>query len=131
MLQLTKTPIPDNFSPTELEAKSDHELDGLPFGVIALDRAGVVHRYNLYESRFARIDRQQVLGRTFFGEIAPCARVDAFEGRFRRFTEQAEPRTMASRSTRLARRALSSGVSAAIRITLAAYRRGKNAWRTR
>lgn len=91
MLELTKTPRPEAFSPAEIDSKSDSDLDALPFGVIGLDQNGFVRRYNLYESRFARIDRQQVLGRMFFGEIAPCTRVDAFEGRFRRFTERATP----------------------------------------
>lgn len=91
MLELSKTPAPETFSPTELDSRSDSELDSLPFGVIALDRAGVVYRYNLYESRFARFDRNQVLGRAFFAEIAPCTRVEAFEGRFTRFADQAEP----------------------------------------
>ena len=91
MLELTKTPVPDTFTPWELHARSESELDALPFGVIALDGEGAVRRYNLYESRFARIDREQVLGRVFFGEIAPCTRLEAFEGRFRRFVETAEP----------------------------------------
>jgi len=41
-------------------------------------------RYNLYESRFARLDRNQVLGREFFGEVAPCTAVESFGGRFQR-----------------------------------------------
>jgi photoactive yellow protein len=91
MLELTKTPVPEAFSPLELGSKSESDLDALPFGVIALDAPGVVRRYNLYESRFARIDREQVLGRAFFTEIAPCTRVDSFEGRFQRFVASAEP----------------------------------------
>ena len=64
---------------------SDVELDGLPFGVIGLDPEGVILRYNLYESRLARLDRNQVVGRNFFLEVARCTRTDAFEGRFRDF----------------------------------------------
>lgn len=63
----------------------DHELDRAPFGIICLDGEGTILRYNLYESRLARLDRNQVLGRNFFEEVARCTRNDAFEGRFRRF----------------------------------------------
>ena len=55
----------------------------LDFGVVALDSDGVILRYNSYEARLARLDRNQVLGRNFFREVAPCTRGDAFEGRFR------------------------------------------------
>lgn len=61
---------------------TDEQLDALPYGVIALDDAGVVLRYNLYESQLARLDRNAVLGRSFFDEIARCTRTNAFRGRF-------------------------------------------------
>jgi photoactive yellow protein len=64
---------------------SDAELDGLPYGVICLDREGRVLRYNLAESRFARLDRAQVLGKSFFRRVAPCTATPAFEGRVRAF----------------------------------------------
>lgn len=76
------TPIP--FEPSTIDLRSDAEIDALPFGVIALDGRGVVLRYNLYESRLARLDRSQVIGRDFFNEVARCARHEAFEGRFKR-----------------------------------------------
>jgi photoactive yellow protein len=72
-------------------AMGDAELDGLPFGVIALDREGRVLRYNLAESRFARLDRAQVLGRDFFRRVAPCTATPAFEGRVRAFFAGAQP----------------------------------------
>lgn len=81
---------PDSKSPSssdlsDVDERSDAELDALPFGVIGLDDAGTILRYNLYESRLARLDRNQVLGRDFFTEVAPCTRTEAFEGRFRAF----------------------------------------------
>lgn len=77
------TPMPADV--VDVDACSDAELDALPFGVIGLDAEGVILRYNLYESRLARLDRNQVIGRRFFGEVAPCTRGEGFEGRFRRF----------------------------------------------
>lgn len=64
---------------------SEHELDSLPFGVICLDRDGKVLRYNLAESRLARLDRAQVLGKNFFRRVAPCTATPEFEGRVRAF----------------------------------------------
>ena len=82
------SPPPDTqattFDPMKLDQSSDQELDTLPFGVIALDDEGTILRYNLYEAQFARLDRNQVLGRDFFNEVARCTRGEAFEGQFRR-----------------------------------------------
>ena len=82
------------FSPTSarrrLDAFGDDELDALAFGVIALDREGIIHRYNLAESRFARLDRNQVLGKNFFTRVARCAATPAFEGRVRKLFDDAD-----------------------------------------
>ena len=73
---------PSSFNPMALDAMSDAELDTLGVGVVGLDANGIIHRYNLYESRLARLDRAQVVGRSFFGEVAKCTR-GPFEARFR------------------------------------------------
>ncbi len=64
---------------------SDTELDALEFGVICLDPDGKVLSYNLAEARMARLDRAQVLGKSFFRRIAPCTATPEFEGRVRAF----------------------------------------------
>ncbi len=86
MLELKKVPIARSTTLNSLnvDEQSDLELDTLPFGVVCLDQEGTILRYNLYEAQFARLDRNQVLGRDFFNEIARCTRGDAFEGQFRR-----------------------------------------------
>jgi photoactive yellow protein len=73
-----------SFDLLTIDTRTDQELDTLPFGVIALDDEGTILRYNLYESQFARLDRNQVLGRNFFAEVAQCTRGEPFEGQFRR-----------------------------------------------
>ena len=75
------------FDPVKADESTDEELDQLPFGVIALDSQGKILRYNLAEARFARLDRQQVLARNFFHEVAPCTQKPEFEGRFRKFVQ--------------------------------------------
>ncbi|MFO0548533.1 MAG: V4R domain-containing protein [Polyangiaceae bacterium] len=74
-------PPSSSFDPARIDEKPDSEIDALPFGVIALDAAGTILRFNLYESRLARLDRNQTLGRNFFREVAPCTRTETFEGR--------------------------------------------------
>jgi photoactive yellow protein len=88
MLDLARSIAQSPFDPRRVDDLSDAELDALSFGVIALDAEGTVLRYNLYESRLARLDRNQVVGRNFFGDVAHCARTEAFEGRFRSFLTQ-------------------------------------------
>ncbi len=68
--------------PYRLDRTDDEELDELPFGVICLDAEGTILRYNAAEARMARLDRADVIGRSFFGEVAPCADTPEFRGRF-------------------------------------------------
>lgn len=77
--------------PEQLEHLSEAALDQLPYGVIALDLEGTVRRYNLAESRFARLDRRQVLGKPFFGVVAPCTATPEFQGRFKMLAATGEP----------------------------------------
>lgn len=71
----------------ELRTMTPERLDQLPFGVVTLDTAGRIVGYNDTESRLAGLPRDRVLGRSFFGDVAPCARVREFEGRFRDYAE--------------------------------------------
>lgn len=70
-----------------LDHCTDAELDKLAYGVIALDAEGIVLRYNQYESRLARLDRNQVLGQSFFRDVAPCTQSAEFEGRFNEYVQ--------------------------------------------
>lgn len=79
---LEPTSGPRSVDVRTLDGLSESELDQLPFGVVALDPLGFVLRYNLYESRLARLDRNDVIGRSFFDEIARCTKTEAFFGRF-------------------------------------------------
>jgi photoactive yellow protein len=58
------------------------ELDQLPFGVIVVDRAGVILEYNQYERDIAHMGTRKVIGRNFFSDIAPCTAIQDFQGRF-------------------------------------------------
>jgi photoactive yellow protein len=74
-----------------LAAMSVEDVDDLPYGFLILDGAGTVRLYNRYESRMSRLAPERVVGRNWFKDVAPCTRVDAFYGRFRRLVD--DPRT--------------------------------------
>jgi photoactive yellow protein len=61
------------------------ELDAMPFGAIVVDLAGGIVAYNQYEARLARKDRDAVIGKNFFRDVAPCTAVQEFEGRMQTF----------------------------------------------
>ena len=82
---------PATFDPRKVDRMDDAELDEQPFGVVCLDANGTILRYNLAEARLARLDRNDVIGRHFFEEVAPCTRTDEFEGRFREHVATASP----------------------------------------
>ena len=58
------------------------ELDDQPFGVIKLDDNGVILEYNTYESILAQRKKEDVYGRLFFSEVAPCTNTPVFSGIF-------------------------------------------------
>lgn len=66
-----------------IASMTQEEVDDLPYGFVVLDEAGTILLYNRYEARMSRIPPERVIGRGFFTEVAPCTRVDAFQGRFR------------------------------------------------
>jgi photoactive yellow protein len=64
------------------------DIDTLPFGAIQLDRNGTVLAYNSAEERISGRKRQDVIGRNFFSEVAPCTRVRRFFGAFQEGVER-------------------------------------------
>lgn len=65
-----------------IETLGASELDALPFGIIQLDEQGIIQRYNTYEANLAKVRPEDVIGRHFFREVAPCTDVQEFHGRF-------------------------------------------------
>lgn len=61
---------------------SPADPDKLPYDPISLDGQGWIIHDNDTKSRLVGLPKERVIGRSFFGEIAPCARVREFEGRF-------------------------------------------------
>jgi len=68
-----------------IEALTREEVDDLPYGLMIFDHRGTVLLYNRYEARMSRRAPEEVVGQSWFDEVAPCTRVQAFRGRFEAF----------------------------------------------
>ena len=64
-------------------------LDLLPYGIIVVDDVGKVLYYNAREEEIANRRREDVLGKNFFTEVAPCTQVQEFHGRFKETVHRA------------------------------------------
>ncbi len=64
-----------------LDRLTPEELDALPYGVVQLSVDGVVLSYNRAETENAGI-RVRPVEQHFFRDVAPCADVTEFHGRF-------------------------------------------------
>ncbi|MBK5259036.1 MAG: PAS domain-containing protein [Thermoanaerobaculia bacterium] len=57
-------------------------LDLLPYGIIIVNREGTIVFYNSQEEEIAGRRREDVVGKNFFLDVAPCTHVAEFYGRF-------------------------------------------------
>ncbi len=55
-----------------LETLINQDASDLDFGVVGLDAPGTVTAYNQFEQKLAGLSLQEVAGRDFFVEVAPC-----------------------------------------------------------
>jgi len=82
--------LPERDTVARVQALSSKELDALPFGVIQIDAAGIILSYNIAEAKISGREPEQVIGKNFFTEVAPCTNVQEFSGRFREGFAQRE-----------------------------------------
>jgi len=66
-----------------IERFGEPELDQLPFGAIHLDKEGKILSFNQAESDLSGRKKEKVVGKNFFTDVAPCANVQEFAGKFR------------------------------------------------
>ena len=55
-----------------LEAADPRDLDAATFGIVAMNREGVVEAYNTYEAQLSGLSLSRVVGQNFFTAVAPC-----------------------------------------------------------
>lgn len=66
----------------ELADLSDADVDALAFGAIEMDESGKIMRYNAAEADISGRDADDMVGRNFFTDVAPCTNNATFAGRF-------------------------------------------------
>jgi photoactive yellow protein len=55
-----------------IDALTEAQLDELAFGVIGFDGDTTVTLYNTFESKYAGLSRERVVGNALFTTVAPC-----------------------------------------------------------
>jgi photoactive yellow protein len=74
----------------KLRHASDEQLDNAPFGIIKVDDEGTIEFFNQYESELSGMDPEEVTGRNFFTQVAPCTNNRLFRGRFKKGVRRGE-----------------------------------------
>ena len=74
----------------KLRHASDEQRDNAPFGIIKVDDEGEVEFFNQYESDLSGMDPDDVVGRNFFTQVAPCTNNRLFRGRFKKGVRRGE-----------------------------------------
>lgn len=74
----------------KLRHADEDQLDGAPFGIIKVDDKGTVEFFNQYESDLSGMDPDEVTGRNFFTQVAPCTNNRLFRGRFKKGVRRGE-----------------------------------------
>jgi photoactive yellow protein len=73
----------DKFSESNIFAKMKVEhLNDLSFGAVLVNAAGYVLMFNRLEAEIAGISTNDLVGKNFFTDIAPCSDKADFRGRF-------------------------------------------------
>lgn len=73
-----------------LARMKDKELDELAFGAIQLDANGKILFFNAAEGDITGRKPEDVIGKNFFEEVAPCTKSPDFYGRFKEGVEKGE-----------------------------------------
>lgn len=77
-----------------LAKMDDKELDNLAFGAIQLDAEGTILSYNLAEGEITGRNPQEVVGKNFFTEVAPCTQSEEFYEQFKKGVREGNLNTL-------------------------------------
>ncbi|KAA8984507.1 MULTISPECIES: photoactive yellow protein [Gammaproteobacteria] len=78
----------------KLAEMSDRDIDQLAFGAINLDANGKILSYNKAEGEITGRKPEEVIGKNFFTEVAPCTKTDDFFGKFQEGVKSGNLSTM-------------------------------------
>lgn len=103
-------------------AREPQRAEYLPFGAILLDRQGAIVKYNKAESMISNRNPDDVVGKSFFNEIAPCAKGKRFHGEFLKFHNTGQVNVMFDYKFAY------KGTNAAVKIHLKSQPDGQHCW---
>ena len=78
----------------KLAEMNDKDIDNLAFGAINLDKNGKILSYNKAEGEITGRKPEEVIGKNFFTEVAPCTKTDEFFGKFQEGVKSGNLSTM-------------------------------------
>jgi photoactive yellow protein len=103
-------------------AREPQRAEALPFGAVLLDRAGKIVKYNKAEGLIAGRSPDEVMGKDFFNDIAPCAKGKRFHGEFLKFHRTGQINVMFDYKFAY------KGANVAVKIHLKAQPDGQHCW---
>lgn len=72
----------DEDLPRHLSEASREDMDKAAFGIIELSDAGAIQFYNAFEQQLSGFTLEEVKGKNFFDDVAPCTQSERFSGKF-------------------------------------------------
>jgi photoactive yellow protein len=103
-------------------SREPHRAEYLPFGAVMLDRSGTIVRYNKAEGALVSRVPEEVVGKKFFDEIAPCAKGKRFHGEFLKFHQTGQINVMFDYKFAY------KGANLAVKIHMKAQPDGQHCW---
>jgi len=70
------------FPVENLESLTSEQLNRLPFGAVRIKVDGEIISYNETESSISSKKADEVIGKNFFHDVAPCTKVAEFQGKY-------------------------------------------------
>jgi len=103
-------------------AREPQRAESLPFGAVQLDRAGKIVKYNKAEGLISGRTPDEMIGKDFFNDIAPCAKGKRFHGEFLKFHRSGQINVMFDYKFAY------KGANVAVKIHLKAQPDGQHCW---
>ena len=94
----------------------------LPFGAVMLERSGRIVKYNKAECQISSRTPEDMSGKDFFNDVAPCAKGKRFHGEFLKFHRTGQLNVM------FAYKFAYKGADVGVKIHLKAQPDGQNCW---
>lgn len=103
-------------------AREPQRAEYLPFGAVMLDRNGIIVKYNRSEGLIANRTPEEMIGKDFFNDVAPCAKGKRFHGEFLSFHRTGQINVMFDYKFAY------KGADVAVKIHLKAQPDGQHCW---